>query len=180
MTESSRNRASVETAFQNYEIDLQTTRTGPLGEQIGAAAEAAVGSFLSGETQAGNIAEKNSVKKKAFSDAATALEGLRSGLRDTAATGNKALDDILASKEAPIVKAGKMGAALFNAQGDAARQTAQYVAKIGKRMQWPSNRARATSMRRTPHQAAGRSISNPALRVQDDSMPEHSPATTRR
>ena len=49
---SSRNRSSVQSAYENYAADLAATRQGPLAQQEGEAVDAASEAFLRGEMQA--------------------------------------------------------------------------------------------------------------------------------
>jgi Family of unknown function (DUF5631)/Family of unknown function (DUF5632) len=133
MAASSRNRGNVETAFDNYQADLRTIRTSVLGEEKGAAADAATRALQAGETQAGEVASKNAVKKQAFADACTSLQGLRSGLAEIAEKGSSAIDEVLNdSKKSPLIKVGEIVDIVEKAQLYGVHRAQQHITKIGE------------------------------------------------
>jgi hypothetical protein len=133
MAASARNRASVEEAFENYQTDLSTTRTGLLAAEKGAAADAARDALQRGETHAGDVSHKNSIKKQAFADACVSLQGLRSGLAEIAEKGSTAIDEVLNdSKKSPLMKVGEIVDIVEKAQFYGGHRAQQHITKIGE------------------------------------------------
>ncbi len=108
-----RNRGTVQSFFDDYTSQLVTTRTGPLAPMEGVTADSIRDLFKNGESQASAVAAKNGVKQKAFSDAADALNGLRSALTQIAAEGNAKIDEIQQSKKNPLQKLGEIVDVIF-------------------------------------------------------------------
>ena len=96
----------------------------------GVTAESIRDLFKNGEAQATSVSDKNDVKQKAFSDAADALNGLRSALTQIAAEGNAKIDEIMQSKKNAVQKLGEIVDVISEKQGEAASKSTQYGSAI--------------------------------------------------
>ncbi|WP_179475581.1 hypothetical protein, partial [Mycolicibacterium vinylchloridicum] len=120
------NRASISEAFEAYADSLRTIRNGSLGEQEGVTADDTRQAFQTGEYSAQKISEVNAAKKGSYESARNATEELRSDLRTIAEQGNTDIDEIVASKAPPPVKAAKIAVVVTKAQEQASIKAASH------------------------------------------------------
>lgn len=181
---SSRNRGTIEQLFQDYQSQLANVRQGPLAEEQGEAADAARAAFHQGEMHAGDVSEKNGVKKDSYQSVATTLESLRSSLRQVAEDGNKVIDGIIKTKADPATKLAKISEYCLDAQGYSSHLSTQHVNQIKDAVQ---KILTAQGDSRTPDQLAkelGLDLSSPpipsqqAINEQVKTMLESSPGSS--
>ena len=125
-----RNRGTVKSFFDDYASQLASARTGPLAPMEGVTADSIADLFKIGESQATSVSDKNGVKQKAFTDAAQALNDLRSALTQIAAEGNAKIDEIQQSKKNPLQKLSEIVDVISEKQADAAHKSTQYGSKV--------------------------------------------------
>lgn len=127
-----RNRSSVQSFFEDFARQLFGIRTGPLAPMEGVTADAVRDLFEKGEKHATAVSDKNGTKQKAFSDAADALNGLRSALSQIAAEGNSKIDSINGSKKPIAQKVVEIVDVISERQAEAANKSAQFGGAITK------------------------------------------------
>jgi hypothetical protein len=98
------NRGQIADAHHNIADLLNAAKTGPLAMQEGKTADHLVQLFDDGEQLARDIAQKNGVKKDAYSTALSSVHNLREILSDIADRYNQEIKQILQSKEPVAVK----------------------------------------------------------------------------
>ena len=124
------NRTTVADTYDDYAGVLGTILTGPLATQEGTTAETAKEAFHRGKSQSEQISERNAGKAESYGEAASSLESLRSELREVAATGNDAIDTVQNNK-LQLDKVTPIVAIIGQANGEAARKSASWSAKLG-------------------------------------------------
>ena len=125
-----RNRGTVKSIFDDYGRQLLTTRTGPLAPMEGVTAQSLQDLFKIGEAHATSVSDKNGVKQRSFSDAADALNGLRSALTHIAAEGNAKIDEIMQSKKNAIQKLSEIVDVIAEKQGEAENNQPNMVPRL--------------------------------------------------
>ena len=93
------------------------------------------------------------MKQRSFSDAADALNGLRSALTHIAAEGNAKIDEIMQSKKNAIQKLSEIVDVIAEKQGEAENASTQYGAAVTAAIQ---NVLAADGHTRSPEKLAGR------------------------
>lgn len=97
------------TAYQDLQDQLRQTRFGPLADQAGVTADDVRDAFQRGEAHAGNVAEKNAIKRAAFTSVRDALSELRSALTTIAEDGDTEIARIQQGNESSATRLDSIG-----------------------------------------------------------------------
>lgn len=115
---------------QLYSQNLRTQWTAFAACNKGHTADDLITRFQQGEKLHLDLAEKYQTKASAFNSGADAIDYLRSRLSDIANTGNKAINDILASKKPPPEKLAEIQAVQARCNADAANASRDAADKM--------------------------------------------------
>ncbi|MGV0040075.1 DUF5631 domain-containing protein [Mycobacterium colombiense] len=115
---------------QLYSQTLRTQWTLLAAHNQGHTADDLIDRFQKGEKFHLDLAEKYQTKAAAFNSGADAIDYLRSRLSDIANTGNKEINDILASKKLPPEKLAEIQAVQARCNADAANASRDALDKI--------------------------------------------------
>src|SRR5208337_5582968 len=115
---------------QQYSQDLRNQRIGIATHNQGHTADDLIARYQQGETFHLDLAEKYQTKAKAFDSGADAIDYLRSRLADIANTGNKEIDQILASKKPLPEQLAEVQGVQARCNADAANVSRTAVDKI--------------------------------------------------
>lgn len=117
-------------AQQLYAQDLRTQWTAFAANNKGHTADDLITRFQQGEKLHLDLAEKYQTKASAFNSGADAIDYLRSRLSEIASTGNKEINDILASKKPPPEKLAEIQAVQARCNADAANASRDALDKM--------------------------------------------------
>lgn len=115
---------------QGYSQHLRSQWTKIAAHNEGHTADDLVSRYQQGEKFHLDLAEKYQTKATAFNSGADAIDYLRSRLSDIANTGNKEIDDILASKKPPPEQLAEVQAVQARCNADAANASRDAVDKL--------------------------------------------------
>nr|WP_156765572.1 DUF5631 domain-containing protein [Mycobacterium sp. 1245499.0] len=115
---------------QEYSQHLRTHWTKIAAHNEGHTADDLISRYQQGEKFHLDLAEKYQTKAAAFNSGADAIDYLRSRLSDIANTGNKEIDDILASKKPPPEQLAEVQAVQARCNADAANASRDAVDKL--------------------------------------------------
>lgn len=115
---------------QLYAQNLRTQWTAFAANNKGHTADDLITRFQEGEKLHLDLAEKYQTKASAFNSGADAIDYLRSRLSEIANTGNKEIDDILASKKPPPEKLAEVQAVQARCNADAANASRDALDKM--------------------------------------------------
>lgn len=115
---------------QLYSQSLRAQWTMFAAHNLGHTADDLVHRFRQGEKFHMDLAEKYQIKASAFNSAADATDYLRSRLSDIADTGNKEINDILASKKLPPEKLAEIQAVQARCNADGANASRDAIDKM--------------------------------------------------
>lgn len=115
---------------QLYAQDLRTQWTAFAARNKGHTADDLITRFQQGEKLHLDLAEKYQTKASAFNSGADAIDYLRSRLSEIANTGNKEINDILASKKLPPEKLAEIQAVQARCNADAANASRDALDKL--------------------------------------------------
>lgn len=115
---------------QDYSHTLRNQWTKIAAHNQGHTADDLVSMYQQGEKFHLDLAEKYRTKSTAFDSGADAIDYLRSRLSDIARSGNKEIDDILASKKPPPEQLAEVQAVQTRCNGDAANASRDAVDKL--------------------------------------------------
>ncbi|MCA2254188.1 DUF5631 domain-containing protein [Mycobacterium intracellulare] len=115
---------------QLYSQSLRTQWTLFAAHNLGHTADDLVHRFRQGEKFHMDLAEKYQIKASAFNSAADATDYLRSRLTDIADSGNKEINDILASKKLPPQKLAEIQAVQARCNADGANASRDAIDKM--------------------------------------------------
>ncbi|MDM4139590.1 DUF5631 domain-containing protein [Mycobacterium sp. FLAC0960] len=115
---------------QLYAQNLRTQWTAFAANNTGHTADDLITRFQQGEKLHLDLAEKYQTKASAFNSGADAIDYLRSRLSDIANTGNKEINDILASKKPPPEKLAEVQAVQARCNADAANASRDALDKM--------------------------------------------------
>lgn len=122
------NQASAEQ--QGYSQHLRNLWTKIAAHNEGHTADDLISRYQQGEKFHLDLAEKYRTKAAAFNSGADAIDYLRSRLSEIANTGNKEIDDILASKKPPAEQLAEVQAVQARCNADAANASRDAVDKL--------------------------------------------------
>lgn len=115
---------------QIYSQTLRTQWTLFAAHNQGHTADDLIDRFQQGEKFHLDLAEKYQAKASAFNSAADATDYLRSRLSEIASTGNREINEILASKKLPPEKLAEIQAVQMRCNADAANASRDAVDKM--------------------------------------------------
>ena len=115
---------------QQYSQDLRNQWTGIAAHNQGHTADDLIARYQHGEKFHLDLAEKYRTKAAAFDSGADAIDYLRSRLSDIANSGNKEIDEILASKKPLPEQLAEVQAVQARCNADAANASRNAVDKI--------------------------------------------------
>lgn len=115
---------------QLFAQNLRTQWTTIAASNKGHTADDLIARYQQGEKLHLDLAEKYQTKASAFNSGADAIDYLRSRLSDIANTGNKEINDILASKKPPPEKLAEIQAVQARCNGDAANASRDALDKM--------------------------------------------------